>query len=520
MNKKLVMLLLGLTIASSSAQAFEMSCLTGELKTCSEADLQKADGRLQIVVLPTGFTQNDKAEFQTAFQNYATNMVNAGADVYSQKYKDKFLFVSYWLPGETLESNKATLGGQIIPHPIRENFGIVIDEDKVNEAIVDIQRENGRYIKPWCTVAIFNTTKDTTANAKTPSFMSSPYGIVLVTKTDVKSSYLVSHETAHGGLNFLDEYVEPGFTNLNIHSVDVMSAFAAFGEGWDGLKAFWENIRGLYPIKISDILANNGSENIALDKFPARVTTPGHSALEYAYEGGMFFGRGTYHHAGDNLMNTSYVSRGPDDGFAFDHSRSQLDVIEQALDNVQVASRPNDRIKNQGPVDKLQFTFGGDTYLMLFDADKNHHYHPSTRYDVQIGWWERNWKWCKAAFIPYPCYENKWMVVGKSIRPTIHTIHIKETKLFGLAKFARFLSCDLGLAKIPKKSREQVKRFCSHQVNELAEAFVPSLDFATPYQKLKVPVSQAFTKYYWRFRTENGTYESGWTAWSDFSRAF
>ncbi|MEK6625686.1 MAG: hypothetical protein AABY86_11995, partial [Bdellovibrionota bacterium] len=70
MNTNIIKGLLCITLFISSAQAFEMSCLTGELKPCTEADLQKADGHLQIVLLPTGFTQNDKEEFQTAYQNY------------------------------------------------------------------------------------------------------------------------------------------------------------------------------------------------------------------------------------------------------------------------------------------------------------------------------------------------------------------------------------------------------------------------------------------------------------------
>jgi len=505
--------------ASSYANS-EMKCFTHEQKVCGANDLSKSSGKKQILIVPTGYQDADKADFEGRVQEYITAMTGVGSNVFSDKYKNQFVFVSIWIPGKDFASKEANFGAELIPHPIRQGFGIVLDEDKVDSALNELKRVHTRQLSPLTIITVFNTEEGATPNAKTPTFLDKSYGIVMMTKKDMANSYVPSHETAHGMLNFLDEYVEGGLENVSVKSFDALSSFAAFGEGWAGLKNFWENIRGLYPIRISDFLANNGSENITTDQFPSRVKTNGYNGREFKYEGGMFFGRGTYHHAGSNIMNSGTVIRGPGDEFDFDHSQSQLDVIEQVFEKPDTASRPNDRIKNNGPVDKLQFTFGGDTYLMLFDGDKNHRFHSTQRYDVQIGWYERDWKWCKAAFIPYPCYDKKWTVVEKSMKPQLHAIDLRETKLYGLAKFARFLGCDLGLAKIPKKSREEVKKICKYKVETLAESFLPSMSFVTPYEKVKVPVSQAFTKYFWRFRTDNGTMESGYTTWSDFSRAF
>ena len=77
----------------------------------------------------------------------------------------------------------------------------------------------------------------------------------------------------------------------------------------------------------------------------------------------------------------------------------------------------------------------------------------------------------------------------------------------------------MGVAKIFGVDKELLKRFCQHSVDTLADAFVPTLEFLTPYQFVNVPVNQHFTKYYWRFRTYNGTFQSGWTGWTKFTKA-
>ncbi len=118
----------------------------------------------------------------------------------------------------------------------------------------------------------------------------------------------------------------------------------------------------------------------------------GYPSQYYAYEGGMFFGRGTWHQAGSNLMNGNNVMRGWDDGFAYAHSPSQQQVVDNAFDGG--IRRPNDRLRNAGPRNGWPLAFGSATHVMLFDADKNHHFHPTQYYSVQVGWYDRVWKTC------------------------------------------------------------------------------------------------------------------------------
>ena len=326
---------------------------------------------------------------------------------------------------------------------------------------------------------------------------------------------------AHGALNFLDEYVERGFENFNIKTVDKLSNLVAWGKGAKGFASWWNHIRGFYRIKISEILAGNGSENIDITKYPSRVETDGHTPNEYEKEGGMFFGRGTWHDEGNNLMNSNRVQRGDNDGFAFDHSLSQKDVLDQVFVNPSIASRPNDRIRNVGPVGKVKFTLSNKTKLMLYDGDKNHRWHPTYNYTVQVGWYERHWKKCKAGgWFPYPCYKKKWKTVEKVVWPKERIINLKKTKAFGVAKFAKFLACKMGIGKLVGADPKILEKICVYDVSTLADAFIPSIEYIIPYQELNIPVKQAFTKYYWRFKTDNRTIESGFTGWSKFTRIF
>ncbi|MCU1281207.1 MAG: hypothetical protein JWM53_4753, partial [bacterium] len=48
---------------------------------------------------------------------------------------------------------------------------------------------------------------------------------------------------------------------------------------------------------------------------------------------------------------------------------------------------------------------------------------------------------------------------------------------------------------------------------------VSSISFAVPYQDVEVPASQWLTTYWWRFSSNNGYVQSGWTGWSSFYRS-
>src|SRR5207237_7750589 len=175
------------------------------------------------------------------------------------------------------------------------------------------------------------------------------YGVANYTRADLlqRGAYVPSHELAHAGLNYLDEYVEAGLQDLSIRQIDLATPLVLFDGSWGGFIAAINDLLGVYDYNLSEILSNNGNDNMATSAWPTTVYTPGYPSQSYPYEGGMFFGRGTFHAAGSNLMNRDFVMRGADDGFAYAHSSSQQQVINAAFGGA--AGRPNDRLRNAGP---------------------------------------------------------------------------------------------------------------------------------------------------------------------------
>jgi hypothetical protein len=99
--------------------------------------------------------------------------------------------------------------------------------------------------------------------------------------------------------------------------------------------------------------------------------------------------------------------RAADDGFSFAHSPSQ----QQLIDTVFGAPpyRANDRLRNAGPKDGWPGALGPTPTVLMFDGDKNHHFHPTRRYTVQVGWYERVWAPCWRGVLPYACARIQMM---------------------------------------------------------------------------------------------------------------
>src|SRR5262249_22552750 len=167
-----------------------------------------------------------------------------------------------------------------------------------------------------------------TANAAPPSFTGKPFGVAKATRKDLGNPYVVTHELAHASMNFLDEYVEQGLEEVNMRSFDVATPLVLFDGSWSSAIKAISNLFGIYSYEISEMLAANGNVNIALQAYPSTV---GPGSEYYPYEGGMFTGRGTFHAAGNNLMNGNNVMRGPDDGFGYAHSSDQQQIIDLAF---------------------------------------------------------------------------------------------------------------------------------------------------------------------------------------------
>ena len=490
-------------------------CKSGNGTVCSEHELNNPIEYKQVLIFPTGFAADEYELFRDEVDRMIFNM-DVNSNLYSHTYLSKLLYIGYWLPGPALDSGEANFGAKISVHPIR-NKALTLNQDAVIATVDAIKESVTPWLAPWGVMVLYNSRESqVTANASPPSFIMNSYGIAKINRKNIDGPYVAIHELAHAALNFVDEYTERGLENVNINVLNYLTSQAYFDKSWGGFRLGIASILGIYDLKISEILAANGSGHVDVTKYPSRVESPRREKEYYAYQGGMFFGKGTYHHAGRNIMNGNRGSDAPDDGYSLAHNDSQLEIVRQVFENGGVPFRPNDRIRNAGPHGNWPSAIGGATNVMVFDADKNNHYQPTKSYDIQIGWYERHWKVCKWKFVRYPCYKSVWTTAEKQVKSAVRAIDLKETQLYGFAKLVRDVLCDLGVMEIPNGNGKV--KLCEMTVDEMTDAFVPTLQFPSPYQEVSVPASQWMTKYFYRFRTDNGTFKSGWTGWSTFIR--
>jgi hypothetical protein len=470
----------------------------------------------QVFITSSGFADSERDVFFSEFDRIIDFMTNAGS-VWSTQYKTRILFVAYFVPGGPINDPSAAFGGKVARHPIR-GYALSLSQQAVYDKIAQIAAGEISGLQPFSAGVLFNTFQTpVTANAAPPSFVQRPFGVCKFTRADLneRGSYITTHELAHAGLNYLDEYVEPGFQNLSIRQLDVMTPLALFDWTWGGFVQAIGDLFGKYDYNVSEILAANGNDNIALGAYPSTVATWGYAPEYFQWQGGMFFGAGTYHMGPDDLMNDNTRVLGPGDGFGWAHTPAQQRVLDQAFNGG--APRPNDRIRNAGPT-TWKNVFGDSTHVMLYDGDKNHHFQPTQSYTVQVGWYDREWHTCWAGFIPYPCYNDVWKTAQQTFAPQARSINVKLSSLFGLAELAQDVVCAAGVNEIPTSSGGNI-RLCDQDLSTMADAFLPTINFPVPYQDVEVPASQWWTTYWWRFSTWNGTWQSGWTGWSSFYRS-
>lgn len=486
------------------------SCATGELTN---------PWYKQVFLTSAGFADAERNDFWSEFDRIVAFMTGPSAgNAWSVQERDRLLFVGYFVPGGALGAPDAAFGALIAQHPIR-GYATSLSQAAVYAKIAQIAASDVRGLNPFSAGVLFNTYQSpVTANAAPPSFVQKSFGVAKFTRADLneRGSYITTHELAHAGLDYLDEYVEPGFENFSIRQLDLATPLALFDWTWGGFVNAISDLLGVYSYNISEILAANGNDNIALGPWPATVSTPGYSPEYYAWEGGFFFGRGAWHMSGDNLMNDNNLVRGAGDGFAFAHSGSQQRVINQAFWGG--AGRPNDRLRNAGPSNGWPLAFGSSTHVMMYDGDKNHHFQPTRSYNVQVGWYDRVWSTCWAGFFPYPCYSDVWRTAQNTVLPSTRQINLKVSSLYGLANLVQGAVCAVGISEIPKGDGTSF-RLCDSDLSTLANNFLPTITFPVPYQDVEVPASQWMTTYWWRFQTNNGYVQSGWTGWSSFYRS-
>jgi hypothetical protein len=154
---------------------------------------------------------------------------------------------------------------------------------------------------------------------------------------------------------------------------------------------------------------------------------------------------------------------------------------------------------------------------MLRDADMYHQFQPTQSYSVQVGWYERHWKTCWAAFIPYPCYDSVWTTAQKTVGRSKRSIDFKLSSAYGLVTLAQNLLCQMGVTTV--QSGAGKLELCDKDLDAITDAFHPTAKLVIPYRDLEVPASQWMTTYFWRFSTNNGSVQSGFTGWSSFFRS-
>ncbi len=491
----------------------ETRCVKWNNVPCVAADFTNAQNR-QVVVFGAGYTAADADLFWGDFDGVVSQMVGTAAGTsFARQKKERWLFIGEFRAGETLASNKAWFNAKVMAHPSRGSF-LTIDYDPVY-ARCDALKTTYPGLKPFTAGVMYNTPDgEPTANATPPSFIGKPYGIAKFTRQDARNGWTATHEFGHSGMDFLDEYVEAGLEDINIRLIDVLSPLLLLNASWSGIMDAIGSLTTVYDIDLSEILAANGNDNLALSRFPATVTPLSYEA--YDYEGGSMFGRGTWHVKGASLMNGFQNLRGPDDHLEMRHTQAQQRVVDTMYSGI--PGRANNRLRNAGPITGWPLALGTKTKVLMYDADKNHHFQKTQRYTVQVGWNEREWKTCWAWFIPYPCSKDVWKTAEKTITPTKRTLSFKMSFAYGLGNLTQKLICFLGLGELNLNGASV--QLCAVDLATLSTSFLPTVDFMTPYQETEVPASQWMTTYYWRFKTDNGSQQSGYTGWSSFFRSF
>lgn len=485
-------------------------CRRWDLTACSSADLNNRAYH-QVLVMPTGSADTDKAQFWADYETLIRQMSSAGT-VWSTTKKASILYVGYFASGGALGTSTATFGGSILPGAVG-GAALDVDPQAVAAKITDIRATLLPGLLPNAVALIFNDAGASPASA-TPRHFDQPYGIARLNRAHLTSPYAPTRQLATAMFGFLAESVTNGFQETSIRSLDVLSPSLKLSSGWDAI-ASMTNLTGIYDYNVSELLAANGNDNVSLSANPCTVPTPGFTPRPYEYEGGIGLGRGVWHCKGNNLLNDNTVMRAADDGFAYAHSLSQQAVIEEAFGSKPY--RPNDRLRTAGPRNGWTSALGNTTHALIFDADKNHLTHPTLSYTVQVGWYERVWYAAWNGPFPYPAYQDEWKTMEKMVWATAQFIEIDPNASSGLMDFAQQLLCSVG---VTRPATGSTVKMCAQKFSTAsAIAPVPSIAIRSPYQEVDLPISGWNNTYWWRVSAWNGTFNSGYTAWSAIYRS-
>ena len=180
-------------------------------------------------------------------------------------------------PGGALGAPDAAFGAQSRAPDSRLRH-VAVAGGGLRQDRADRAGERCRGLQPFTAGVLFNTFQTpVTANAAPPSFVQKAFGVAKFTRADLneRGSYITTHELAHAGLNYLDEYVESGFEELNIRSIDVLTPLALFDWTWGGfVNAISDLARRLRLQHQRDPRRQRQRQHRAR-RWPTTVSTPG-----------------------------------------------------------------------------------------------------------------------------------------------------------------------------------------------------------------------------------------------------
>jgi hypothetical protein len=497
-----------LATAASAAPPPSWSCVRGDDAVCRQSELARPAEYRQILVLPAGYAPARRQ----AFFDDAERLRKGVSDlpkpsVFTTEQRSRLLYVTLWLDGGPLGSDAALFGARTYLDP-QGGETLTLDPAEVIATVAQLRGAALAKLSPLVVVVLFDVEGPADGHPTIPSYSRGAFGVIPMAGGQAQDSHVVIHELGHAALSFVDEYVENGFEQQDINALDTLTPLVHWTGQLGDLAVTSGSFLSTYDLRVSEIVGDNGADNLSTRRLPGTVQSPRAPGSEaYEHEGGMFFGKGTFHDAGVSIM-------GRDDSFAYAHTDSQWRIVDTAFGG-KGAGRANDRLRSAGPPDGWSLPSDNDVTLVMFDADKNHHWHPTQRYDVQVGWWERAPKPCPRTGTEAPCFELVWTVLDQTVAPTADMAELALVDSSVLEPVLRRVACGLGLGY----AKGGVD-LCELTAAGVASPFLPTLRFYTPYQAAQVPVSQSFTTYWWRFRTANGTYQSGWTGWSSFYRSF
>jgi hypothetical protein len=505
--------------------------------------VEKVDSSGQVVkVIKTA-----RAQFEEDARHIWFDAFQAG-DYWPAELKEHLIYLTYWVPstdriqtpGAQFEAGYVWVryGNDSNGDPIY-TYNLWSKDDLVRAQVSKLQSTSGgcQSFIPFAVHVVMDTEalvnsgqildSDTIrAGAQAPGMIQEPYGIVNIDNSSLTppiaptpeepypsaySESLVAHELGHAALNLMDEYIEEELGNVN--DLNFVDPYLVLTD-----ESGQQVPMPLHKINLSEILVANGTENSRNSNIPPPVSYRTADQIDYISRfrlQGAFWSAGVYRYDErisnfdrivENLMDESQSPRlsppqqralnlafggDPFNGQAAPHPH--LDPLYKF--------RANDRIQARSP-ENGGTTVGGITKLLLFDEDKNHHFHPTKNYRVYIQWY--------CPMISVGCPYFGWNHANYDVSPT-KTLLVLDDQKFLLEQGGKIVDgfCSL-INLIPL-----VK--CESNGLTGIEQLLPTNKVLVPYQLVEFPTPVVGIPYYWTF-SSNALFGTSSTEWSSFTR--